>query len=79
MATSVPLHSLTEICDALIYLIDRIVRRQRVSFDKLIKLVRGRGPDFPTGAVLYRYRKLKGEREPIDAIRTMALYTAASP
>jgi len=67
MATSVPPHSLTEICDALIYLIDRIVRRQRVSFDKLMKLVRG--PDFPTGAVLYRYRKPKGESEPIDAIR----------
>jgi len=67
MATSVPPHNLAEICDALQYLIDCMVQEQEVSFDKLTGFVHG--PDFPTGGLVYRYRKLQGESEPSDAIR----------
>jgi DNA gyrase subunit A len=43
MATSVPPHNLTEICDALIKVIDE----PEVSIDELLDIVPG--PDFPTG------------------------------
>jgi DNA gyrase subunit A len=67
MATSVPPHNLSEICSALTYLLDCRIEGQEVSFDGLMDLVLG--PDFPTGGLLYRYRKLPGETEPIDALR----------
>jgi len=67
MATSVPPHNLGEICDALVYVVDRVIRRQRVSLKKLLDIVRG--PDFPTGGLVYRYRQRKGEDEPVDTIR----------
>jgi len=67
MATSVPPHNLVEVCDALMYLLDCRIEQCEVSFDRLMELVRG--PDFPTGGLLYRYRKVAGETEPIDALR----------
>ena len=67
MATSVPPHNLSEICNALTYLLDCRIEGREVSFDSLMDLVLG--PDFPTGGLLYRYRRLPGETEPIDALR----------
>jgi len=48
MATSIPPHNLGELVDASIYLIDNPVT---ATVDDLLKLVKG--PDFPTGAVVY--------------------------
>ena len=67
MATSIPPHNLGEICDALLYVVDRIQRDQPISLDKLMEKVHG--PDFPTGGLLYRYRRAAGEDDPIDALR----------
>jgi len=46
MATSIPPHNLTEVCDALIYLLDH----PQASLDELLKFIKG--PDFPTAGVI---------------------------
>ncbi len=53
MATNVPPHNLGEVCDALIHLIDKWDKLDRVLVDELMRVIRG--PDFPTGGVLFRY------------------------
>ena len=47
MATNIPPHNLSEVCDALIYLIDN----PKVDTEELFKFVQG--PDFPTGGIIY--------------------------
>ncbi|MBF8284127.1 MAG: DNA topoisomerase (ATP-hydrolyzing) [Anaerolineales bacterium] len=50
MATSVPPHNLGEICDALIFVLDRWSKLEDVTVENLMKHVKG--PDFPTGGVI---------------------------
>jgi len=50
MATNVPPHNLTEICDAAMYLIDNYRRADSVSVEDLMAFVQG--PDFPTGGTI---------------------------
>ncbi len=72
MATNIPPHNLTELCDAIIRLIDD----PETTGADLADIVTG--PDFPTGAVAFRYETLKvpgvdGEAPTTvkrDAIRT---------
>jgi DNA gyrase subunit A len=53
MATNVPPHNLGEIVDALCYMIDRYDGLDEVTVEDLMRFVKG--PDFPTGGILYRY------------------------
>jgi len=53
MATSVPPHNLKELCQALIYLIDK----PEASIEEILQFIKG--PDFPTGGVIYGARNLK--------------------
>lgn len=46
MATNIPPHNLTEVCDGLIYLIDN----PEATVDELIEIIPG--PDFPTGGII---------------------------
>lgn len=46
MATSIPPHNVSEICDALIYLI----KHPNASIEKIVELIPG--PDFPTGGTI---------------------------
>jgi DNA gyrase subunit A len=46
MATNIPPHNLTEVCDGIIYLIDD----PEASTEELARIVRG--PDFPTGGII---------------------------
>lgn len=67
MATKIPPHNLEEIVDALCLMIDRAKRDQngngssRLSFavnlDDLLSYVKG--PDFPTGGIIYGYHDIK--------------------
>ena len=43
MATSIPPHNLTEVCDAIIF----YIKKPNIDFSELIEIVKG--PDFPTG------------------------------
>ncbi|MBN1992272.1 MAG: DNA gyrase subunit A [Anaerolineae bacterium] len=68
MATSVPPHNLDEVCDALIFILDRMMRNKDVTIDELLKYIKG--PDFPTGGVIYRYASKNGADEESDLIRS---------
>lgn len=57
MATNIPPHNLCEIVDALVYLIDRYADVEEITVDELLQFVKG--PDFPTGGILYRFREDK--------------------
>ena len=47
MATNIPPHNLSEICDAVAHVIDNWERRELIGLDELMEMVKG--PDFPTG------------------------------
>ena len=47
MATNIPPHNLSEICDAVVHVIDNWERREQIGLEELMELVKG--PDFPTG------------------------------
>ena len=69
MATNIPPHHLGEVADAVVAYIDD----PSITNDDLCNLVKG--PDFPTGASIFRYEtrrnSLTGEQETVDAIREM--------
>lgn len=53
MATNIPPHNLTEICDGIIHLI----KNPDADIKKLMKFVTA--PDFPTGGIIYGYEPVK--------------------
>jgi DNA gyrase subunit A len=53
MASNIPPHNLTEVCDAVMHLIEN----PEATVDELMKFVKG--PDFPTGAIVYGASDLK--------------------
>jgi DNA gyrase subunit A len=59
MATSIPPHNLGEVCDALIYILKNWTKYESISLDDLMKFIQG--PDFPTGGIILRKGKDKGE------------------
>ena len=54
MSTNIPPHNLGEICDALVYMLENWQRLDDIDVDTLMRFVKG--PDFPTGGVLYKMR-----------------------
>ncbi len=66
MATNIPPHNLGEIVDALAYLIDNFAQIDEITVEQLLQFVKG--PDFPTGGMVYRYRTENKSEEEIDAI-----------
>ncbi len=52
MATNIPTHNLSEVTDALIYLIDH----PKADTEDLFKFVQG--PDFPTGGIIYNQKEI---------------------
>ena len=50
MSTDIPPHNLTELCQAILYLIDNQERYEDISVDDLMEFVKG--PDFPTGGYI---------------------------
>ena len=53
MSTNIPPHNLNEICDALTYMLDEWERMDDITVHDLMRFVKG--PDFPTGALVYRH------------------------
>ena len=64
MSTNIPPHNLGEVVDALVYLLDNWKRIDNVGLPDLMKFIKG--PDFPTGGLVFRYRDRKGEQ--VDTI-----------
>lgn len=53
MSTSIPPHNLGEVCDALTYMLDHWEALDEVGLPELMQFIKG--PDFPTGGVVFRY------------------------
>ncbi len=66
MATNIPPHNLAEVVDATVYLIDQFDRIDDVGIDDLLQFIKG--PDFPTGGILFRYRRAAKGDDETDAI-----------
>ena len=54
MSTNIPPHNLGEVCDALVYMLEQWERLDALDVDELMQFVKG--PDFPTGGVIYKMR-----------------------
>jgi len=50
MATSIPPHNMTEVCDALNYMLENWSSLDEISISDLMKFIEG--PDFPTGGII---------------------------
>lgn len=50
MSTSIPPHNLSEVVDALKYMLDRWTKLDDIGLEELMKFIKG--PDFPTGGVI---------------------------
>ncbi len=50
MATSIPPHNLTEVVDALVFMLERWEQLDDIDVEQLMKFVKG--PDFPTGGLI---------------------------
>ncbi len=66
MATNIPPHNLGEVVDALAYMIDHYDQVDAITTEALMRFIKG--PDFPTGGILYRYREESKGEEEADAI-----------
>lgn len=53
IATEIPPHNLTEICEAAIY----YIQHPKCSLDDLLEIVKG--PDFPTGGIIYKCQGIR--------------------
>ncbi len=53
MSTSIPPHNLGEVCNALIYLLENWENMDQIGVPELMQFIKG--PDFPTGGVVYTY------------------------
>ena len=62
MSTNIPPHNLGEICDALVHMLRHWVRLEDIGVDELMRFVKG--PDFPTGGVIY---KMRGDEDMLRA------------
>ena len=63
MSTSIPPHNLSEVCDALIYMLDNWRAVDNITVEDLLRFIQG--PDFPTGGVIYR--RMEGDGEDVIA------------
>jgi len=66
MATNIPPHNLGEVVDGLVFMIDRFDKVDEISGEELMHFIKG--PDFPTGGILYRYREEGKGEDDADAI-----------
>ncbi len=64
MATSIPPHNLGEVVDALFYMLDKWRWLDNITVADLMKHIKG--PDFPTGGLVFRYKEIKDKE--VDAL-----------
>jgi DNA gyrase subunit A len=64
MATSIPPHNLGEVVDALVYMLEKWRLLDNVTVTDLMQHIKG--PDFPTGGLVFRYKETKDKE--VDAL-----------
>src|SRR5690606_41063479 len=71
-SSDLPPHNLGEVCDALVYMLDRWEEMDHIDVTDLMQFVKG--PDFPTGGFVYRH--LNGSATDEDSL--VSAYSARS-
>jgi len=66
MATNIPPHNLGEVVDALVFMLERFNKVDDITGEELMHFVKG--PDFPTGGIIYRFREEGKGEDDTDAI-----------
>ncbi len=61
MSTSIPPHNLGEVCDALIHILERPEESESITLAELMRFIKG--PDFPTGGIVYRHGSGQGDED----------------
>ena len=61
MSTSIPPHNLGEVCDALIHILERPEASESITLAELMRFIKG--PDFPTGGIVYRHGSGQGDED----------------
>ncbi|MBN1259132.1 MAG: DNA gyrase subunit A [Anaerolineae bacterium] len=68
MSTNIPPHNLGEVVDALVYLLDNWAKQEDIGVEELLQFILG--PDFPTGALVYRRERADGDDGLLKAYAT---------
>ncbi len=63
MSTNIPPHNLGEVCDALAYMLQQWERLDDITIEELMRFIKG--PDFPTGGVIYTHHETELEDNPV--------------
>ena len=63
MSTSIPPHNISEIVDALVYMLSHWNRLDDITITELMQFVKG--PDFPTGGVIYSHHENEDGENPV--------------
>ncbi len=63
MSTNIPPHNLSEIVDALVYMLSHWARFDDITVEELMQFVKG--PDFPTGGVIYSHHETENAQNPV--------------
>ncbi len=63
MSTNIPPHNLGEVCDALVYMLSHWGRLEDITIEELMQFIKG--PDFPTGGVIYTHHENEDEQNPV--------------
>lgn len=64
MSTNIPPHNLGEVCDALVYMLSHWNRLDDITIHDLMTFIKG--PDFPTGGVIYRHQGNGKDSEEVE-------------
>ena len=62
MSTSIPPHNLGEVVDALVYMLSHWKRIDDITVEEVMQFIKG--PDFPTGGVIYSHKDTDGDGNP---------------
>ncbi len=65
MSTSIPPHNLGEVIDALVYMLQNWTKLDDVGIPELMQFIKG--PDFPTGGIVYRAESRVEEEDSLQA------------
>jgi DNA gyrase subunit A len=63
MSTNIPPHNLGEVCDALVFMLQNWARLDDITVEELMRFIKG--PDFPTGGVIYTHHENETEDNPV--------------
>jgi len=68
MSTNIPPHNLGEVVDALVYMLSHWKRIEEITVEELMQFIKG--PDFPTGGIIYAHKESEEENPVLQAYAT---------